>query len=144
MQAVDGRDALSKAIYSRLFDRLITQIDHALSMGNEDTQDTLRVIGVVDIFGFEVFKNNSLEQLCINFANEKLQALFTKSSPNPTLTLILTLTPNPNPNPNPKQALFTKCVFKETIAAYEAEGIQADEITFKDNKVSPALSLTLG
>ena len=76
MQAVDGRDALSKAIYSRLFDRLITQIDHALSMGNEETQDTLRVIGVVDIFGFEVFKNNSLEQLCINFANEKLQGIF--------------------------------------------------------------------
>ena len=31
-----------QAIYSRLFDRLITQIDEALSMGNEDTQDTLR------------------------------------------------------------------------------------------------------
>ena len=70
----------------------------------QETTDALRVIGVVDIFGFEVFKNNSLEQLCINFANEKLQAL------------------------------FTKCVFKETIAAYAAEGIQADEITFKDNK----------
>ena len=34
-QAVDGRDALSKAIYSRLFDRLITQIDQALQMGME-------------------------------------------------------------------------------------------------------------
>ena len=70
----------------------------------QETTDALRVIGVVDIFGFEVFKNNSLEQLCINFANEKLQAL------------------------------FTKCVFKETIAAYAAEGIQAGEITFKNNK----------
>ena len=63
-----------------------------------------RIIGVVDIFGFEVFGVNSLEQLCINFANEKLQAL------------------------------FTKAVFKETIAAYIAEGIQADEVIFKDNK----------
>ena len=79
-QANDGRDALAKAIYSRLFDRLVELINVALK-GNmvESDDEKMRIIGIVDIFGFEVFKLNSLEQLCINFANEKLQALFTKA-----------------------------------------------------------------
>ncbi|OQR97115.1 myosin [Thraustotheca clavata] len=66
-------DALSKAIYSRVFDWLVELINMSLSSDAKMTNH----IGVLDIFGFEHFKFNSFEQFCINYANEKLQQKFT-------------------------------------------------------------------
>nr|WEL12765.1 myosin class I A [Halisarca dujardinii] len=68
------RDALSKAMYQRLFDWVVSKVNSSVEM--EDTGVEYIVIGVLDIYGFEIFKLNSFEQFCINYCNEKLQQLF--------------------------------------------------------------------
>ncbi|PON86367.1 Myosin [Trema orientale] len=67
-----SRDALAKTIYSRLFDWIVDKINS--SIGQDENATSL--IGVLDIYGFESFKINSFEQLCINLTNEKLQQHF--------------------------------------------------------------------
>ncbi|KAG2718038.1 hypothetical protein I3760_03G202400 [Carya illinoinensis] len=70
--ALGSRDALAKTIYSRLFDWIVDKINN--SIGQDPNSKSL--IGVLDIYGFESFKQNSFEQFCINFTNEKLQQHF--------------------------------------------------------------------
>lgn len=70
-KAKSGRDALAKAIYHRLFLTIVKKINLVLSQEKRNS-----FIGVLDIAGFEIFKVNSFEQLCINFTNEKLQQFF--------------------------------------------------------------------
>ncbi|XP_078680580.1 unconventional myosin-Ic-like isoform X1 [Branchiostoma floridae x Branchiostoma belcheri] len=72
-QAAYARDALSKAVYDRMFTWLVQKIN--TSLANKE-QYRKHVIGLLDIYGFEVFQKNSFEQFCINFCNEKLQQLF--------------------------------------------------------------------
>lgn len=76
-QAEYGRDALAKAIYDRLFTWIISRINVSILVPASANQKRLnKVIGVLDIYGFEVFDVNSFEQFCINYCNEKLQQLF--------------------------------------------------------------------
>uniref|UniRef100_A0A672FZD0 Osteoclast-stimulating factor 1 n=1 Tax=Salarias fasciatus TaxID=181472 RepID=A0A672FZD0_SALFA len=70
-QACFTRDALSKALYTRLFDFLVHSINRAMQKDQEELN-----VGVLDIYGFEIFQQNGFEQFCINFVNEKLQQIF--------------------------------------------------------------------
>ncbi|THH29062.1 hypothetical protein EUX98_g5124 [Antrodiella citrinella] len=71
-QANSGRDALAKAIYNNVFEWIVSRVN--LSMKARSASASL--IGILDIFGFEIFEDNSFEQLCINYVNEKLQQIF--------------------------------------------------------------------
>ncbi|XRM38341.1 class II myosin [Aspergillus tubingensis] len=68
-------DALAKGIYERGFSNLVDRINNQLDRSTVAGDDSF-FIGVLDIAGFEIFKNNSFEQLCINYTNEKLQQFF--------------------------------------------------------------------
>ncbi|KAG7274284.1 hypothetical protein CRUP_037211 [Coryphaenoides rupestris] len=70
-QACYTRDALSKALHSRVFDFLVESINKAVVKDHQELN-----IGVLDIYGFEIFQKNGFEQFCINFVNEKLQQIF--------------------------------------------------------------------
>uniref|UniRef100_A0A158R4M4 Myosin motor domain-containing protein n=1 Tax=Syphacia muris TaxID=451379 RepID=A0A158R4M4_9BILA len=72
-QVLSAVEAITKALYERLFRWLVTRINR--SLGRTTRQGTT-FIGILDIAGFEIFEMNNFEQLCINYTNEKLQQLF--------------------------------------------------------------------
>ena len=104
-QAVNNRDALAKAAYDKLFDMIIYQVNKSLYKSRESGWN----IGVLDIFGFEVFEVNSFEQLCINYCNEKLQTF------------------------------FNDVIFDSEIKYYRDEGIDVADISYRDNTACVAL-----
>nr|CAD7403468.1 unnamed protein product [Timema poppensis] len=71
--AIYARDALAKAVYDRLFTWLVRRLNDSLK---PQTARKNAVMGILDIYGFEIFERNGFEQFCINFCNEKLQQLF--------------------------------------------------------------------
>ena len=74
-QAVAARNALAKAVYCLLFDWVVAKVNESIRGA---ATEAMAFIGLLDVFGFEIFEVNSFEQLCINFANEKLHQFFLK------------------------------------------------------------------
>uniref|UniRef100_A0A8C9FGL0 Myosin IXA n=1 Tax=Pavo cristatus TaxID=9049 RepID=A0A8C9FGL0_PAVCR len=103
-QAVTVRNSMAKSLYSALFDWIVFRINHAL-LNSKDVEESTKTlsIGVLDIFGFEDYENNSFEQFCINFANERLQHYFNQH------------------------------IFKLEQEEYRAEGISWHNIDYIDN-----------
>uniref|UniRef100_UPI003AAC632C myosin-1-like n=1 Tax=Centroberyx gerrardi TaxID=166262 RepID=UPI003AAC632C len=71
-QVYNSIGALAKSVYEKMFLWMVLRINQML----DTKQPRQFFIGVLDIAGFEIFDYNSLEQLCINFTNEKLQQFF--------------------------------------------------------------------
>ncbi|NXF30213.1 MYO15 protein, partial [Nyctibius bracteatus] len=72
--AIEARDSIAKTLYYLLFEWLLLRINEWLAPRESDC-----AVGIVDIHGFEDLGVNSLEQLCINFANEHLQHFFSQT-----------------------------------------------------------------
>ncbi|KAM5189837.1 unconventional myosin-Ih isoform 1-T1 [Callospermophilus lateralis] len=100
--SVYARDAMAKAVYGRTFTWLVNKINSSL-VNKDVTKKT--VIGLLDIYGFEVFDKNGFEQFCINYCNEKLQQLLIERT------------------------------LKAEQAEYEMEGIEWEPIQYFNNKI---------
>lgn len=81
VQANYARDSMAKTIYQRIFDWVVKKVGDSLQQTTVASNSTshLNFIAVLDIFGFESFEVNRLEQLLINFANEWLQFTFSRA-----------------------------------------------------------------
>jgi myosin heavy subunit len=67
-----NRDTFAKFLYSKMFDWIVDRVNIAIKKPLVGGKAKYTSIGLLDIFGFEIFEDNSFEQLCINYTNEKL------------------------------------------------------------------------
>lgn len=69
--------SLSRSLYEKIFTWLVVRVNQSVRTDSPLTKQAVRnSIGILDIYGFEIFHVNAFEQLCINYVNEKLQRLF--------------------------------------------------------------------
>ncbi|KAF9364507.1 hypothetical protein BGX34_001337 [Mortierella sp. NVP85] len=69
--AEQQRDELSQALYSLLFSWIVEYFNVKLCH-----ETPANFIGVVDMFGFQQYTTNGLDQFCVNYANERLHQFF--------------------------------------------------------------------
>jgi myosin heavy subunit len=77
-KAEEQRDTLCKHLYAKLFFWIVDRINQGIEEAAPPEATPANFIALLDIFGFEDFAHNSLEQLCINLANETLQRHYAK------------------------------------------------------------------
>ncbi|KAG5493865.1 hypothetical protein JKF63_01697 [Porcisia hertigi] len=70
-QCRSTRDAVAKALYKGVFEFVVSSVNIAFGSAPHSL-----MLGVLDIYGFEIFSKNGFEQFCINYVNEKLQQIF--------------------------------------------------------------------
>jgi myosin heavy subunit len=68
IQACAARDSVAKLMYNIIFDWIIQQTNSVLSV-NDHTGAECRTLGLLDLFGFESFQRNDMEQLLINLVS---------------------------------------------------------------------------
>jgi len=71
--AASSVGGIGRSIYERVFTFIMNKCNETLF---DPTMKKVQYIGCLDIAGFEIFDYNGFEQICINFANEKLQQFF--------------------------------------------------------------------
>jgi myosin heavy subunit len=105
-----SRDSLAMLVYSRLLAWVVRRVNDILRPSTTPdaptpppTPPSALFIGILDIYGFESFGVNGFEQLCINYANEKLQRQFNHQ------------------------------IFKRELDQYREEGIDCTNIDYQDN-----------
>lgn len=103
-QAEDARDAMAKALYGRAFSWIVKRVNLLLGPKSKKPNPGDKSIGILDIFGFECFDQNSFEQLLINLANEQLQFFFNNH------------------------------IFAMELEEYAREGIDGSKISYQDNQ----------
>ncbi|XP_018424115.1 PREDICTED: unconventional myosin-Ia [Nanorana parkeri] len=101
-QGIYARDALAKNMYDRLFSWLVQRINESIKVSELQGK---KVMGVLDIYGFEILEGNGFEQFIINYCNEKLQQI------------------------------FIQMTLREEQEEYTREGIEWTRITFFDNEI---------